>query len=97
MIFKQREVSIKAIYAEVKKFVSLPFWKFKETKRLSRIGFIQSPKDKILILLKKKLIASKLDAPKPKKFKEMMDWTRTDLLDNCPTLKRRMKKLVFRL
>ena len=44
--------------------------------RLSRIGFIQSPKDEILISLKKQRIASKLDSPKPKKskkFKEMMD------------------------
>ena len=40
---------------------------------ISGIGFIQSPKDEILISLKKKRIASKLDLPKPKKFKEMMD------------------------
>ena len=73
LIFKQDEVSIKAICAEVKTFVS--FGNFmNQRSRLSRIGFIQSPKDEILILQKKKLIASKLASPKPKKpkkFKEM--------------------------
>ena len=73
LIFKQDRVSIKDICAEVKKFVSFPFWKFQEPKHLSRIGFIQSPNDEILISQKNKLIASKLDSPKPKKFKEMMD------------------------
>ena len=32
LIFKQDQVSIKAIYVEVKRFVSLPFWKFQEPK-----------------------------------------------------------------
>ena len=40
---------------------------------ISGIGFIQSPKDEILISQKNKLIASKLDSPKPKKFKDIMD------------------------
>ena len=45
LIFKQDQVSIKDICAEVKKFVSFPFWKFQEPKIKNKQNWVH-PKSK---------------------------------------------------
>ena len=53
----------------------------------SRIGFIQIPKDEILISLKKKLNQTRLT--KTKDIQRLDGQERKDPLDNCPTFKAR--------
>ena len=89
LIFKQDEVSIKAIYMQRSRNLCLClFGNFMNQRaRLSRIGFIQ-----IQILISRKTYSVQTGLTKTKEIQRDDGQERKDLLDNCPTFKARNRR-----